>query len=114
LWRSDGTVAGTFQVADIAPGGGSAIEEGAPFVVADGRLFFPASSPGLGRELWSSDGTALGTQLVQDVALGPASSDPGELTLAGTNLFFTADDGTTGVELWALPLTSSSLTAKRR
>lgn len=114
LWRSDGTVAGTFQVADIAPGGGSAIEEGAPFVVADGRLFFPASSPGLGRELWSSDGTALGTQLVQDVALGPASSDPGELTLAGTNLFFTADDGTTGVELWALPLTGSSITAKRR
>jgi hypothetical protein len=47
--------------------------------------------------------------LVQDIAPGQANANPGQLVLAGNYLFFSADDGTSGQELWALPLTSDLL-----
>lgn len=57
LWRSDGTAAGTWLVADLLPGG----SDGLPiclFWFRD-RLYFHSFTA---RTLWQSDGTTLGTR----------------------------------------------------
>ncbi|HEY6564840.1 MAG TPA: Ig-like domain-containing protein, partial [Pirellulaceae bacterium] len=53
-----------------------------------------------GWELWQSDGSTLGTQVVADLHPGSGGSLPQELTAVGNNLYFRADDGTHGEELW--------------
>jgi len=37
-----------------------------------------------------------------DLAPGPQGSRPGELMVAGDRLYFTADDGASGRQLWVL------------
>ncbi|QEF98368.1 Serine-aspartate repeat-containing protein D precursor [Stieleria maiorica] len=76
-------------------------------------LFFTAYTDPLGEELWKSDGTEAGTMLVRDI--NPTvtsyeydgvtytygdSSFPTRLTAAGDRLFFVANDGAHGNELW--------------
>jgi hypothetical protein len=39
---------------------------------------------------------------VDDIAPGPSSSSPVGFTLSDAKLFFAADDGKTGLELWAV------------
>lgn len=63
-------------------------------VVADG-------GDGAGVELWASDGDKR-TERVQDIAAGPDGSFPNELVIAGQQLFFIADDGDSGRELWVI------------
>src|SRR5262249_58532624 len=70
-----------------------------------GTLFFTANDGVNGEELWKSDGTEAGTVLVKDINPGSAfgygyGSRPYELTAVGGTLFFTADDGAHGRELW--------------
>ncbi|TRU97548.1 MAG: hyalin, partial [Microcystis wesenbergii Mw_QC_S_20081001_S30D] len=48
------------------------------------------------------DGTAAGTVLVKDIRPGSYGSYPFSLTAVGNTLFFTANDGVNGWELWAL------------
>jgi len=102
LWRSDGTDAGTVLVANIADGGLSS--NPTDLTPAGGKLFFGATeSTDTGRELWVSDGIPGGsTTMVMDINPGSGSS-MGKFSLAtdvdGT-LFFWADDGTHGYELW--------------
>jgi ELWxxDGT repeat protein len=109
LWTSDGTAAGTVLVKDIDPSGSSNPDH---FVAvgsgAASRVFFSAFDPLHGVELWQSDGTSAGTRLVQDIAPEDLSSAPDQLTVAGDQLFFTADDGAIGRELWSLPFTGSA------
>ncbi len=72
-------------------------------------IYFTADDGFNGVELWRSDGTAGGTTLVADInplLEGAASSEPRNLTVVGNNLYFTANDGTNGRELWRLNLTS--------
>ena len=47
-----------------------------------------------------SNGTAAGTVLVADINSGSGSSNPTDLTNISGTLFFTANDGTHGNELW--------------
>jgi ELWxxDGT repeat protein len=47
-----------------------------------------------------SDGTAQGTVLVKDIVQGGGGSLPAMLTNVNGTLFFAANDGSTGVELW--------------
>jgi len=101
LWRSNGTVAGTGPVLDLAPGLADGIQT-STVVEWRGRLWFGAEDGVHGMELWSSDGTARGTRLEVDLAPGPAGSRPYHLQVAGDRLFFVADDGTTGRQLWVL------------
>ena len=54
-----------------------------------------------GRELYRSLGTNGTTQLVKDIAPGEASSNPLELTATSNAVYFVADDGQHGPELWA-------------
>ena len=58
-------------------------------------------------ELWQSDGTAAGTKRRSDIAPGRQSGVTGDtyfnfnLYPSGGALFFSANDGVTGEELWA-------------
>jgi ELWxxDGT repeat protein len=104
LWRSDSSAAGTTLVADIVPGAagsnptrGHGLDAGVLFVADDGIH---------GRELWYSDGTPSGTRLVRDIQAGATGAldaswayDPLGAVLAGS-LYFAADDGIHGTELW--------------
>lgn len=121
LWRSDGTdtVAGTALVRDINPGPADSnptslttanvvrtiIVAGRPRRVITPRLFFSANDGLHGAELWSTDGVI--TRLARDIRPGPQGSNPFNLTAVNTNialgggfLFFGANDGFVGNELW--------------
>jgi ELWxxDGT repeat protein len=101
LWKSDGTAAGTVRVKDINPG----TPGSAPQFLTDvnGTLFFSANDGTHGQELWKSNGTAAGTSLVENIFTagdGSGGSFPAELTNVNGTLFFAADDGEHGFELW--------------
>ena len=73
-----------------------------------------------GQELWFSDGTEAGTVLIQDLnplktcsygsspgsGSDPCDSWPDWLTPLNGAVYFQADDGSLGTELWALPWVS--------
>jgi ELWxxDGT repeat protein len=107
LWTSDGTLAGTHLVKEIAPGFDSAwIQEP---VLLNGALYFSATTAGEGAELWTSDGTAAGTKLVKDISPGTSSSNPYNLVVAGNTLFFNAQSqlwSTDGTPAGTMQLTS--------
>ncbi len=105
LWKSDGTTDGTQRVRDIRPGSPSSQLQNITNV--NGTAFFTADDGMHGRELWQSDGTAAGTRLVRDIYVGsnpnnsrPYSSDPTNLTNLNGVLFFSANNGIHGRELW--------------
>lgn len=102
LWATDGTPGGTALFKDVEPGAGASSPE-ALATLRGSMLFFSADTAGRGREPWVSDGTAPGTVPLDELAVGPASSAPGGFIPSGWDVFFTADDGSTGRELWAVP-----------
>ncbi|MDX2167392.1 MAG: hypothetical protein SF182_10025 [Deltaproteobacteria bacterium] len=73
------------------------------------QLFFIAEDPATGAELWRSDGTPGGTRLVRDIAPGSTwgihLNDYTEgyepyFAAVGDVLFFFANDGVSGLQLW--------------
>jgi ELWxxDGT repeat protein len=110
LWRTDGTADGTRRVTDIDPRVPDVFSHHANLASVRGRLVFYGFDAAGGFEPWTSDGTPGGTHRLADVAPGPASSrglfvdSSWPFATAGGRLFFVADDGTTGAELWSLPL----------
>jgi trimeric autotransporter adhesin len=106
LWKTDGTAAGTKLVKDINLGPDPS--EPDDFVVLGSNVFFFADDGAHGRELWRSDGTAAGTRMVKDinttvVSVGAAAtegSDGEDFIRVGSLLYFTANDGAHGHELW--------------
>jgi ELWxxDGT repeat protein len=125
LWKSDGSAKGTKLVKDINttpgnsnPNDDSAINQSAEvekLYVSGKTLYFRANDGQNGVELWKTDGTERGTKLVKDI--NPADPDPttttckrnkncaggswiDDLTLVGKTLYFSANDGQNGVELW--------------
>jgi ELWxxDGT repeat protein len=113
LWKSDGTPEGTVMVKDVIPGSagglGFTIYIGRkPLVAMNGVLYFPASDGVHGYELWRSDGTESGTYLAKDINPGGGNSqDPTfndwlvpSYGIVSNTLFFAANDGTHGTELW--------------
>ncbi len=101
LFKSDGTAAGTQLVADIYTGGIGSNPRN--LTEMSGAVYFIAGDSTRGDELWRSNGTAAGTVLVKDIRAGSQSSQPfGNLAMVnvGGTLFFQANDGTSGYELW--------------
>jgi ELWxxDGT repeat protein len=94
LWSSDGTETGTTQVKPaILLFSYNAIAQ------TNDKLFFPGENAvGKGIELYATDGT--NTYLVKDLFKGPGSSYPYDLTGGDTLIYFFANDGIHGYELW--------------
>src|SRR3972149_434970 len=101
LWKTDGTAVGTEMVKDIQSGNGSSSPNNLTNV--NGTLFFSASQSGYGTELWKSDGTEDGTVMVKDIYPTGFSSiltTPSQFAVLGSTVYFMAQDGTNGYELW--------------
>ena len=67
-------------------------------------VFFIAYDDDRGLELWKTDGTDAGTKLVKDINQSQGlfnDSNPSHLTNVAGTLFFAADDGIHGQELWS-------------
>lgn len=107
-WISDGTATGTRLLADVCPGSCSSFS--GPFTETVGPALFPAQTEDGDDQLWASDLTAAGTQRLTDFAGGVLpharviQGIQGQQLLLPDHFLFTADDGTTGYELWSLPL----------
>ena len=111
LWVSDGTTEGTQLLLDINPGVNDSISSSpynfsneTVFTEVNEQLFFFANDGENGNELWVSDGTTEGTQLLLDINPGVGDSRSYSFYVAFTEfneqLFFSADDGENGTELW--------------
>ncbi|MFM2311660.1 MAG: hypothetical protein RLZZ04_936 [Cyanobacteriota bacterium] len=117
LFVSDGTASGTQLLLDLHPGednyGNKYGSYASNFVEFNGQLYFTANDGEHGNELFVSDGTASGTQLVADIYPGsnnygsPSGSYAADLTVLGDELFFAANNGETGTELFKLTFDGS-------
>ena len=96
-WVSDGTPEGTILLADTAPGkaDGFAFD----FTAVKQRVFFNTFDSGAfdnpNAGVWITDGTPAGTRFVKRLAVQPFDT-----VAVNDVILFTADDGTTGLELW--------------
>lgn len=103
-WISDGTEAGTVPV-------GKQVRSDSNFAILDGIVYFggwsnssaaigttvsPAGVPAPTLKLWRSDGTADGTFSVADTPEAHIRN----VTVVAGGVFFTADNGPEGTELW--------------
>ena len=107
LWKSDGTSGGTEIVLD---GLGQVVPFPNGFAVVNNTLFFSAFTVDEGWELWKTDGTPGGTVIVKDINPGggiPGSSNPTFLINFNGTLYFQANDGANGAELWKSDGTSA-------
>ena len=101
IWSSDLQPGNASVVTDLNNAGGFSC----PYrlTAAGDYVYFVSSGPGLaidyGSELWRSDGTS-GNQTVFDFTPGPDNTTYGYMTAFDDDLYFVADDGVYGSELW--------------
>lgn len=102
LWFTDGTQLGTYLVKDINPGDNGSLPTS--LIAMENVLYFAATDGENGKELWRSDGTNEGTYMVKDIYPNnnnnSSSSGPNHFVIFGDELFFIANDGVHGYELW--------------
>lgn len=97
-WASDLTADGTVMLGDIYPTSNSNPTEFVGIPGTSWKVLFPASDNDLGTELWALIDGSVGR--VADLLPGRFSSAPRSLANAGRYVYFSADDGTRGRELW--------------
>jgi len=92
LWQTDGTEAGT--VVTVGPGQGilQVIDFG---VLQDQKIYFTGQSATDGYGLFQTDGTPA---IMDSISVGFVTV--GEMAMRGSDIFFVADDGVRGRELW--------------
>ena len=97
-WDSAGTID-----YNLNPNGSAFYDSGAPLLgVVNNQLIFRADNAG-GIELWASDGTISGTTVLKDINPGDGDSMDyvfPQSTFFDNELYFTADNGANGSELW--------------
>ncbi|MHB1141232.1 MAG: ELWxxDGT repeat protein [Sulfuricaulis sp.] len=100
LWKTDGTATGTVRVQDS----NTAISFAYGFTEFNDAFYFQADDNVNGFELWKTDGTDIGTLLVKDInpAAGVATFHYRftDFTVYNDALYFQANDGVNGFELW--------------
>ncbi|MBE3095542.1 MAG: hypothetical protein IMZ44_00260 [Planctomycetes bacterium] len=116
LWKFDGAT--PTLAADIVPGGQySSSNPNNPAVYGD-KLYFSAIDAVHGYELWSFDGTT--ARMVVEINPTPDPGDgddwmmdssPADLTVFGGLLYFSANDGVHGRELWSFDGTTAQMVA---
>lgn len=88
IWRSDGTLDGTFLVMDINPGSDGSWPG---WLCSAGKwVYFVAQDRTRGREIWRTDGTAKGTKLAVETTPGRFSMETRNLVSDGNVLYFIA------------------------
>ena len=96
-------VADIALVADVNTVGESAGSDPRELTQIGNTVFFTATDKTHGRELWKKEGTNAAV-LVKDIFAGTDSSmidaNPAWLTAVGSTLYFVADDGINGREIW--------------
>lgn len=110
LWVTDGTPAGTQLLKDINVGPGFGVAGSQNTFATVGRFaLFVGNTAATGFEPWITDGTTAGTVLLRDVNPGTDPSMPTSnplspgftVTRIGDNqIWFAANDGQSGTELW--------------
>ncbi|HEX8524185.1 MAG TPA: ELWxxDGT repeat protein [Tepidisphaeraceae bacterium] len=99
LWRSDGTLGGTWLVKDIIPGTASSSPQ-LIGTMGDKLIFLVGSS------IYASDGTAAGTTWVSGIS---NTYEPGLVQIVGDKIFSTStessqsDAASSSVKIWAGP-----------
>jgi hypothetical protein len=103
LWRTNGTI--TDLVKDINTRySGTAGSNLSQLTAFGDYIYFQADDGTHGIELWHTNGTDAGTTMVKDINTngtgGADNSYPDKFTALGDYLYFQANDGTHGYELW--------------
>jgi ELWxxDGT repeat protein len=101
IWKTGGTGINTTLLSDINPGNASSSPS---FIIkTTNKIYFTATSAASGTELYVTDGTPGGTILLKDINPGAASSTiiaANAIIASGDNIYFLANNGTNGNELW--------------
>ena len=108
LWVTNGTDTGTTLFADLYPGGAGSHGNPTELTVYNGALFFSAREELDNLEIFSFAGTDTPT-MVQEINPG-GSSFPKNFREYQGLLYFQADDGWRGSELWATDGTAGGTT----
>ncbi|MBS1778609.1 MAG: T9SS type A sorting domain-containing protein [Bacteroidetes bacterium] len=101
LWSSDGTPSGTKMFADLTPGISNSVLDN--YIIYHNKLYFQNIVSYDSLQIWCTDGTTWGTQLIKTVYAVPAANPyhpSTAFTLCNDKLFFAADSGQAGSELW--------------
>lgn len=101
LWRSDGTVAGTFRLMQMQ----TQADRNVPTLFRAYRngILFAANDGVHGTEIWFSDGSVAGTRMVKDINSAPGNGLAPILfygVAADDLLYFSGTERSNGTELW--------------
>ena len=110
LWAHNTSNHSTWQAADIHSTGSSTPGLHMYILIGDTMYFF-ATDGSTGSELWAHDTSNHSTWQVADISSGSPAGSPGQYMnpiLIDDTLFFDADDGSTGIELWAHDIANHS------
>ena len=103
LFVSDGTPQGTFQL------GESTVFSPENLTAVGNTVYFSAKGQNLNNtELWKTNGTPQGTVMVRNINPGNASSNPANFCNVNGTLYFSADNGQLGRQIWKSNGTSAT------
>jgi ELWxxDGT repeat protein len=91
IWRTDGTPAGTYRIAQTARRNETDNPIGFLGEI-NGRWLFTGQDDQFGVELWSTDGTPANTRLLKDIHNSSAPSNPKLLQQVGNRVCYVVED----------------------